>query len=98
MALALVEVWARRDAARASSRINSHGQLVAYSPTLGWEKPAGQEAVYLHPEYEIVLHVNSRGLRGPERDYAKPSGVSRVLLLGDSFVEGTTVGEEGLVS
>jgi hypothetical protein len=42
--------------------------------------------------------VNSRGLRGPERDYAKPSGVSRVLLLGDSFVEGTTVGEEDLVS
>jgi hypothetical protein len=98
IALGLLELWARHQAAYASSQIRSHGQLVAYSATLGWEKPAGEEAVYLHPEYQIILRVNSRGLRGPDRAYAKPPGVARVLLLGDSFVEGTTVGEESLVS
>jgi hypothetical protein len=98
IALGLLELWARRQAAYESSQVRSHGQLVAYSPTLGWEKPAGEETVYLHPEYEIILRINSRGLRGAERDYAKPTGVTRVLLLGDSFVEGTTVGEESLVS
>jgi hypothetical protein len=96
--LGLLELWARREAAYRSSQIRSYGQLVTYSPTLGWEKPAGEEAVYLHSEYQIIMRLNSRGLRGPERDYAKPPGVTRVLLLGDSFVEGTTVGEESLVS
>jgi hypothetical protein len=54
--------------------------------------------VYLQSEYEVVFHVNSRGLRGPERDYRKPPSVTRVLLLGNSFVEGYTVGKEALVS
>lgn len=94
----LVELLARREAARLSSRINSRGELVRYSPTLGWDKPPGEETVYLQSEYEVIFHVNSRGLRGPERDYGKPPGVTRVLLLGDSFVEGYTVGEEALVS
>jgi hypothetical protein len=94
----LVEMLARREAARLSSRIHSHGELVRYSPTLGWDKPPGEDTVYLQSEYQVVFHVNSRGLRGPERDYVKPQGVTRVLLLGDSFVEGYTVGEESLVS
>jgi len=94
----LVEMLARREAARLSSAINSHGELVRYSPTLGWDKPPGEETVYLQSEYQVIFHVNSRGLRGPEREYGKAPGVTRVLLLGDSFVEGYTVGEEALVS
>lgn len=96
--MGLIEMWARHEAARLSSRISSFGELVRYNPTLGWDKPPGEETVYLQSEYEVIFRVNSRGLRGPERDYAKPPGVTRVLLLGDSFVEGYTVGEEALVS
>ena len=96
--MGLLELWARHEAARLSSQIRSFGELVRYSPTLGWDKPPGEETVYLHSEYQVIFRVNSRGLRGPERDYAKPPGVTRVLLLGDSFVEGYTVGEEALVS
>jgi lysophospholipase L1-like esterase len=50
---------------------------------------------------EFVSHVttNSLGLRGPERPYAKPPGVRRVLVLGDSFAEAAQVSEqEGNVS
>jgi hypothetical protein len=93
-----VEMWARHEAARFSSQIRSFGELVRYSPTLGWDKPPGEETVYLQSEFQVIFRVNSRGLRGPERDYPKPRGVTRVLLLGDSFVEGYTVAEEALVS
>jgi len=37
------------------------------------------------------ININSRGLRGPELDYARKSGVLRLLFLGDSIVFGTGV-------
>lgn len=57
---------------------------------LGWRNLPGASG---HPAGALVA-FNSRGLRGPERDYAKPAGVKRVLLLGGSAVEGWNV-EEG---
>jgi len=42
-------------------------------------------------EYDSYIAINSKGLRDPERPYAKPDGVFRVLMLGDSFVEGLQV-------
>jgi hypothetical protein len=44
-------------------------------------------------EYAIEMRINSRGLRGPERPYDPPPGTRRVLLVGDSFVEGLGVEE-----
>lgn len=38
--------------------------------------------------------INSLGLRGPERPYAKPPGVRRILYLGDSFTEAVQVSEQ----
>ena len=43
-----------------------------------------------HPEFR----TNAHGLRGPERAIPKPSGVFRVVLLGDSVVEGIGVKRE----
>ena len=45
-------------------------------------------------EYRVHVRVNSQGLRGPEIPYAKPEGVQRVLVLGDSFTFGAQVDEE----
>jgi len=50
-------------------------------------------------EFTARVTTNTHGLRGPERDYPKPPGVKRVLVLGDSFVEAAQVSEaEGLVT
>jgi len=71
--------------------------MVRYHPTLGWDKPPGAEGWIRRPEYNVHLVINAHGLRGPDRPYAKPAGVHRTLLLGDSFTEGYTVAEEETV-
>jgi len=38
-------------------------------------------------EFLVPVHINRQGLRDVEHAYAKPSGVFRILVLGDSFVE-----------
>jgi hypothetical protein len=70
-----------------------HGSVSRYHPILGWDKPPGLRVRLRRPEYEVDLEINSRGLRGPEREHAKPAGTRRVLMLGDSFVEGYCVPE-----
>ncbi len=38
--------------------------------------------------YEVTYHINSRGFRGPEPALRPPKGKKRLLVLGDSMVEG----------
>jgi lysophospholipase L1-like esterase len=45
-------------------------------PGEGWKKTS---------EYTSWLEISSKGLRGPETEFDKPVGESRVLVLGDSF-------------
>jgi lysophospholipase L1-like esterase len=45
-------------------------------PGAGWKRT---------PEFTSWIEINSKGMRGPEVDYAKPPGEYRVLVLGDSF-------------
>ena len=65
-----------------------------YHPVLGWDKTPGAQQWVRRKEFEILLRFNSKGLRGPERDYVKPPGTRRVLILGDSFAEGYYANEE----
>jgi len=68
-----------------------------YHPVLGWDKTPGARQWIRRKEFEILLSFNSKGLRGPERDYPKPPGTRRVLILGDSFAEGYYANEEETV-
>jgi hypothetical protein len=88
--------WAARAvvARRRGTVLTGHGSISRYHPQLGWDKPPGAEVRLRRPEYDVLVKINAHGLRGPDRDYAKPAGVRRVLLLGDSFAEGYTVAEE----
>ena len=59
----------------------------------GWLHPPGVEGPWFddHGEYSVVVKINSHGLRDVEHDYAKPPGVFRILLLGDSYMEAVQV-------
>jgi hypothetical protein len=62
-------------------------------PTIGWyhyPSSSGRKAMEGH-EYEISY--NSHGYRYPEHDLERTCGVRRVLVLGDSFVDGSEVGD-----
>ncbi len=87
-------LWARRLGGDAGS---VRDPLLRFDPSLGWSKPPGREAFLQRTEYRTHIRINSHGLRGPEVAYDKPDGVRRVLLLGDSFVEGYTVEEPATV-
>jgi lysophospholipase L1-like esterase len=45
-------------------------------------------------EFTTWVQINSRGLRGPEADYAHPPSTYRILALGDSFTFALQVDEE----
>lgn len=58
-------------------------------PVLGARLTPGMSGWWTQEDREFVVpvQINRHGLRDAERDYAKPPGVFRVLILGDSFVE-----------
>lgn len=62
-----------------------------YDRTLGWRnRPFAKGTIY-DWEYVTYLQYNSHGMRGPDRPYEKPPDAYRILLLGDSFVDGYMV-------
>jgi hypothetical protein len=91
------EACARITVRRWSSQDARRVPLIEPHPTLGWVKPARASAWIRRSEYLVHLQINSHGLRGPEIPWARPAGVARVLLLGDSFTEGFCVAEEDTV-
>ncbi len=71
--------------------VDPHGELEPmgrFNPVLGWDKNPGVKRRIRRAEYDVEIAFNSKGLRGPERDYPVPQGVRRILILGDSFAEG----------
>jgi hypothetical protein len=68
-----------------------------FDPLLGWSKMKEATVKRSTPEFKITFETNAEGLRDdPELRPAKPAGVFRVMLLGDSFVLGYTVDRKDL--
>jgi lysophospholipase L1-like esterase len=65
-----------------------------YDPTLGWRTRRNPSTEFVTSEYKTTLQYGPTGLRGPVQGtpgYAKSANVSRIVVLGDSFVDGFTV-------
>ena len=71
---------------------------VEYDPQRGWRNVPNADGWFSTDEYDIHLQYNSRGIRGPEIPYEKPAGTYRVVILGDSFIEGYSVNREDRVA
>jgi len=65
-------------------------------PDYGWTHRAGASGwlygcVGKRFEWRTFTRINAHGLRDREHEYAKPPGITRVLILGDSMTEGLQV-------
>ena len=69
------------------------GHRYLYDPRLGWRNIPGWEATTNGKK----LTINSRGLRDREYALAKPAGVRRVLVLGDSYTWGYGVANDEIL-
>ena len=72
-------------------RKTSGDELYQPDPYLGWQFAPNSRTRIYSPEYDFKAAINSQGIRGPEIPDAMP-GECRMLILGDSFVAGFTVG------
>jgi hypothetical protein len=71
------------------------GKLFAYDATKGWfHTPGVRTARYIRGPDEGRITINSLGLRGPEIGFTPERGVTRILVLGDSFAFGAGVNDE----
>jgi hypothetical protein len=68
------------------------------SPRLGWLHTPGVEFVYTRDEFSVPVSYSSAGLRDREYSVAKPAGVVRVAVLGDSFVEALQVPADSMLT
>jgi hypothetical protein len=68
--------------------------LGRFDERLGWSLRPGAVAVSEATGCPVEYRINSRGFRGPEVSAARPPGVFRVLLLGDSRTFGYGVPEQ----
>jgi hypothetical protein len=59
-----------------------------YDPTLGWFHLENHSGFFEHPQFNVSVLINSKGLRDCEHSIEKLDDKKRVLILGDSFVWG----------
>jgi lysophospholipase L1-like esterase len=90
-ALVLVELvlWASTP-----ERLPPFGSLHRPSEIPGLEYELAPSAAVFVPEWDLTVHTNALGLRGPEVEREKPPGRVRIAAVGDSFTFGQGVGDE----
>lgn len=90
--LGLLELAARiSGGSQPEVTMGEQGVYEAFDPTLGWRNRPGAVVEYRRPEYHTRVEINSLGFRDVERSARRTPGTTRVIALGDSFVEGYTV-------
>jgi hypothetical protein len=80
------------------SGLTSIASFQTYHPIYGFFHRPGAAGWIQTPEFTSYVEINSRGLRDREVAIPKPPGTFRILLLGDSFVEGAQVPLESTVA
>lgn len=70
--------------------------LNEFDPDLGWSKKKNASVTRKTGEFTVVFETNAQGLRDDHVTVEKPAGVFRVMMLGDSFVQGYTVDRSDL--
>lgn len=65
---------------------------------LGWSHVPAASGRLLSPEFDIEISINRDGLRDFDYPRQKPVGAQRILLFGDSFVEGWGIRHEDTVA
>lgn len=84
--------WRLQWAARQRGQEGLGYALDDWSPTRGWTLRPNLRDV---PFRGKLVNSNSKGIRGsPEFAYEKPAGVTRIVVLGDSFTFGEEVGDD----
>src|SRR5215212_8999644 len=78
--------------------LTSIATFQTYHPIYGFFHRPGASGWIETPEFTSYVSFNSRGLRDREIELAKPAGGYRILVVGDSFVEGAQVPAEDTVS
>jgi lysophospholipase L1-like esterase len=66
-------------------------KLTEYDSTLGWRHKRSVSSEMVSDEYHINVQYNAEGWRGATGRFSKPSDVFRIVVLGDSFVDGYTI-------
>jgi hypothetical protein len=90
--LGVLEIGARVILARRP--VITSGEQGVYSqldPVLGWRNRPGTSVRYSRRDYQTSVAINSLGFRDVERPMTKAPGTTRVLAIGDSFIEAYTV-------
>ncbi len=90
LAVGLAEVALRLTHYGEAKGVHLEG-FMEYDPLLGWRHKRNFSSELIQLEYHTTLQFDANGMRGRERPYTKPKNVSRILVLGDSFVEGYAV-------
>src|SRR5262249_2147724 len=67
-------------------------------PTLGWYHTSNSQRYRTTEGVTVLVAQNKLGHRGPNYESRTADGKKRVLILGDSFTEGSHVGEDELFS
>jgi len=80
------------------NNLTSIATFQTYHPVYGFFHRPGASGWIETPEYTSYVSFNTYGLREREIEPAKPAGDFRVMVLGDSFVEGAQVPMEATVS
>lgn len=69
-----------------------------YDELLGWSHVPGAEGRYSGSDFDVYVSINDQGLRDRSYSYQRPDGVSRIVVLGDSYTWGFGVEQEQVVT
>ncbi|MET0151898.1 MAG: hypothetical protein ABW298_04750, partial [Candidatus Binatia bacterium] len=87
IALVCAETWVRAFHPEARDYAVPSG-LIRMDADLGWRLMPRAEGIHRSRHFTVTYGINSLGFRDEPRSVARPAGVQRILLYGDSQIFG----------